>query len=82
VRDDPFMAPDSPAETDSVPSAVTFELSDKRGQVGFVNGMPWRLRCWLGERIRGAWLTPFERRRHRTGLRAPDLSMAALDPSS
>ncbi len=52
ARDDPFMFPDSvPGETALSP-AVTLELSEHGGHVGFVSGpWPWRAEYWLERRI-------------------------------
>lgn len=52
ASDDPFMTPDIvPAATDLSP-AVTLELSERGGHVGFVGGRwPWKPVYWLEERI-------------------------------
>ena len=52
ARDDPFMFPDTvPGETE-LPPAVTLELSEHGGHVGFVSGpWPWQAEYWLERRI-------------------------------
>lgn len=52
ARDDPFIDPSGlPTETDLSP-AVTLELSERGGHVGFIQGrVPWRPQYWLEPRI-------------------------------
>jgi predicted alpha/beta-fold hydrolase len=63
AADDPFMSRAAiPAEAE-LAGAVTLELSEHGGHVGFVAGdAPWNLYCWLEQRIvqhfNGALLTP------------------------
>lgn len=54
ARDDPFMWPQTiPKESELAP-AVTLELSEHGGHVGFVAGaVPWQARYWMEERIIG-----------------------------
>lgn len=55
--DDPFMPADVAPTPEEVSSAVTFELHDHGGHVGFVSGLlPWKPRYWLDERL-PEWLT-------------------------
>jgi len=52
ARDDPFMTPSALPAPDELSSAVTLELMEKGGHVGFVSGPhPWGARYWLEERI-------------------------------
>ena len=52
AHDDPFMWPDTPPEADELPAAVTLELCDHGGHVGFVSGaLPWRPKYWLEQRV-------------------------------
>ena len=46
------MWPDTPPDADELPEAVTLELCDHGGHVGFVSGaLPWRPRYWLEKRL-------------------------------
>lgn len=52
ARDDPFMFPDTVPGEAELPPAVTLELSDHGGHVGFVSGpWPWQAEYWLERRI-------------------------------
>lgn len=51
ARDDPFMSPDVLPEAGELPPAVTLELAEHGGHVGFVEGPPWRPRFWLESRL-------------------------------
>jgi predicted alpha/beta-fold hydrolase len=49
--DDPFMTPAALPRQDELSGAVTLELSERGGHVGFVDGTPWRPGMWLEQRI-------------------------------
>ena len=52
--DDPFMTPEVIPESEKLSEAVTLEVADAGGHVGFVSGgTPWRPRYYLPERILG-----------------------------
>lgn len=51
AEDDPFMSPAVLPADDELSPAVRFELSQKGGHVGFVDGSMWRPRRWLDDRI-------------------------------
>jgi len=52
ARDDPFMWPHTVPTDEELSNAVTLELSERGGHVGFVSGpLPWRPRYWLEQRI-------------------------------
>ncbi|MHB8426043.1 MAG: hydrolase [Gammaproteobacteria bacterium] len=51
AADDPFMSPASVPREDELSPAVTLELSQQGGHVGFVNGSLLRPNMWLAERI-------------------------------
>ncbi len=52
ARDDPFMFPATCPGPRELSAAVTLELAEHGGHVGFVAGpWPWRPRYWLDERI-------------------------------
>lgn len=51
ARDDPFMGPNSIPAPESLADAITLEVYDRGGHVGFVSGPPWRPRYWLEQRI-------------------------------
>jgi hypothetical protein len=54
AQDDPFMFPGSCPQPGELSPAVTLELSEHGGHVGFVAGRwPWRPHYWLDERIVG-----------------------------
>jgi len=51
ARDDPFMLPDMLPEADALAAAVTLEISETGGHVGFVGGgWPWRPTHYLPQR--------------------------------
>ncbi len=57
--DDPFMTPDVVAELGAVADAVTIELSENGGHVGFIDGgTPWNPHYYLPDRITG-FLAPY-----------------------
>jgi hypothetical protein len=49
--DDPFLEPEAIPAANELSPAVTLEISEGGGHVGFVTGTPWRPRYWLEERI-------------------------------
>lgn len=50
--DDPFMTPDTVPREEELSPAVTLELSERGGHVGFVAGRrPWRPEYWLEDRV-------------------------------
>ncbi|MFI4920207.1 MAG: hydrolase [Gammaproteobacteria bacterium] len=49
--DDPFMTPEAVPTDAELSDAVRFELSQRGGHVGFVQGSPFKPRRWLDERI-------------------------------
>lgn len=51
ASDDPLMTPKSIPAAEELSSAVTLELSQRGGHVGFVNGSLLRPNMWLAERI-------------------------------
>ncbi len=52
ARDDPFMFPETIPTEAELAEAVTLEVSDHGGHVGFVTGpWPWRAEYWLEGRI-------------------------------
>ncbi|MCP5416633.1 MAG: hydrolase [Chromatiaceae bacterium] len=52
AHDDPFMLPATIPTAEELSVAVTLELSDHGGHVGFVSGtLPWRACYWLDRRI-------------------------------
>lgn len=52
ASDDPFMTPDTVPREAELSRAVTLELSDHGGHVGFVGGRtPWKPEFWLEQRI-------------------------------
>ncbi|MDX1453837.1 MAG: hydrolase [Gammaproteobacteria bacterium] len=52
AKDDPFMSPATPPTDDMLADAVTLELAEGGGHVGFVGGRwPWQPRYYLEERI-------------------------------
>ena len=52
ARDDPFMWPDTIPDEDDLSPAVTLEVSDAGGHVGFVHGPhPLKPKYWLEEKI-------------------------------
>jgi len=52
ARDDPFMWQKSIPREHELAPAVTLELSNRGGHVGFVTGpAPWRARYWMEERV-------------------------------
>lgn len=51
AKDDPFMSPDIVPTAEQISPAVTIELSEKGGHVGFLHGPVWRPRFWVNERI-------------------------------
>jgi predicted alpha/beta-fold hydrolase len=54
ARDDPFMLPAMLPASNALSHAVTLEISDQGGHVGFVSGgTPWRPRYYLPDRIIG-----------------------------
>lgn len=57
--DDPFMTPDVINQVDSVSDAVTIEVSEHGGHVGFISGgTPWKPTFYLPERVTG-FLEPY-----------------------
>ena len=52
--DDPFLDPKAVPDPEALSPAVTLELADKGGHVGFVSGPPWCPRYWLEYRITAA----------------------------
>ena len=42
-------------DASDLPPAITYELSQHGGHVGFIQGSPWRPHYWLEKRI-PAWL--------------------------
>lgn len=60
AADDPFMTRAVIPREDELSDAITFELSEYGGHVGFLTGeAPWNLRCWLVERIVGHFVDVF-----------------------
>ncbi|MCZ6526541.1 MAG: hydrolase [Gammaproteobacteria bacterium] len=52
AADDPFMTQAAIPASDELAETIQFELSDKGGHVGFINGnLPWRPNYWLEKRI-------------------------------
>lgn len=51
AKDDPFMTPDIVPDNSQLSSAVTIELSEKGGHVGFVSGSIFHPEYWLEQRI-------------------------------
>lgn len=52
ARDDPFMLPSTVPAAYELSPAVTLELSDRGGHVGFIGGpLPWRPVFWVDQRI-------------------------------
>ncbi|HEX6927835.1 MAG TPA: hydrolase [Gammaproteobacteria bacterium] len=52
ASDDPFMTPETPPRDEELSDAVTLELSERGGHVGFVGGrLPWKPEYWLEQRI-------------------------------
>lgn len=52
AKDDPFMTIDLLPTARELSSAITLELTDKGGHVGFVSGaLPWRAEYWLEKRV-------------------------------
>lgn len=52
ASDDPFMTPDTVPREEELSKAVTLELSEHGGHVGFVGGRwPWKPEYWLEQRI-------------------------------
>lgn len=52
AKDDPFMTEDVIPTKDEVSAAVTLEVTETGGHVGFIGGnLPWRPHYWLEERI-------------------------------
>ena len=49
--DDPFMTPDAVPREDELSPSIRFELSQRGGHVGFMNGSLLRPRRWLDDRI-------------------------------
>ncbi|WP_020559608.1 hydrolase [Thiofilum flexile] len=57
AKDDPFMTPAIVPTASEVSSAVTLDISEHGGHVGFVQGRwPWSVNYWLEQRISG-WLS-------------------------
>lgn len=50
-KDDPFMNHKVIPTANELSSAVTLELSDQGGHVGFMQGTPWKPTVWLHQRI-------------------------------
>ncbi|AWL10610.1 Putative esterase [Saliniradius amylolyticus] len=57
-KDDPFMSPSVVPKVEDLSPAVTLELSEKGGHVGFMQGVPWRPQIWLHERV-AAFFRPY-----------------------
>lgn len=55
AADDPFMSDAVIPDASELPPAITYELSQHGGHVGFIQGTPWRPHYWLEQRI-PAWL--------------------------
>lgn len=51
AKDDPFMSPDIVPQAEQISPAVTIELSERGGHVGFLQGSFWRPKFWVNERI-------------------------------
>ncbi|WP_198650340.1 alpha/beta fold hydrolase family protein [Oceanimonas marisflavi] len=51
AADDPFMTDAVIPETATLAPAITYELSRHGGHVGFIQGLPWRPRYWLEQRV-------------------------------
>lgn len=52
AKDDPFMTEDLLPTLDELSSAITLELTEKGGHVGFVSGsLPWQAEYWLEQRV-------------------------------
>src|SRR5215469_13308505 len=49
--DDPFMTPDAVPRNDELSPSIRFELSERGGHVGFLNGSLLRPRRWVDDRI-------------------------------
>ncbi len=59
AKDDPFMQPEMLPDAESLAPAVTLEISEHGGHVGFIaGGTPWRPRYYLPNRI-VEFLRPF-----------------------
>jgi predicted alpha/beta-fold hydrolase len=51
AANDPFMSPTVVPKESDLSAAITLELSDHGGHVGFVAGQPWAPRYWLESRV-------------------------------
>ena len=51
AKDDPFMNEAVIPTPEELSPAVRYELSEKGGHVGFLQGAPWRPQIWMHERI-------------------------------
>lgn len=52
AKDDPFMTQDLLPSSNELSSAITLELTDKGGHVGFISGSsPWQVEYWLEKRV-------------------------------
>jgi predicted alpha/beta-fold hydrolase len=51
AADDPFMTPAVLPEENEISQAVTFELTEHGGHVGFMDGPLFKPRRWIDERI-------------------------------
>lgn len=55
AKDDPFMNPTIVPTPLDVSAAVTLDITEQGGHVGFVAGQPWQVNYWLDQRI-STWL--------------------------
>ena len=50
-KDDPFMNENVVPKEQELSDKITFELSEKGGHVGFMQGTPWRPTIWFHQRV-------------------------------
>ncbi|MDN4502964.1 hydrolase [Alteromonadaceae bacterium BrNp21-10] len=51
AKDDPFMTPEIIPPAQQLSPAITIELSEHGGHVGFMQGTPWHPKVWLHQRV-------------------------------
>ncbi|MEJ2566828.1 MAG: hydrolase, partial [Gammaproteobacteria bacterium] len=51
AANDPFMSPSVVPKASDLSAAITLELSNHGGHVGFVAGQPWAPHYWLESRV-------------------------------
>ncbi len=51
AKDDPFMSESVVPKIEELSGAVSLELSENGGHVGFMQGSPWRPRIWSHQRV-------------------------------